>query len=95
MSPFYLSGIRLLCFTDYSCYSDIWAIKDLPLDELDDLIRLCRETYSTNITSGLAVPEMLEPVEGLAKTFAEVERMAIDSWVMVEPMLRIVRDSLQ
>lgn len=82
-----LSHLRLGTLADMSF--DIWAIKDLPLDELDDLIRLCRETYSTNITSGLAVPEMLEPVEGLAKTFAEVERMAIDSWVMVEPMLRI------
>lgn len=42
------------------------------------------------IVAGLATPEMLEPVTALARTYDQVQKMAVDSWTMVEPLLRDV-----
>ena len=51
---------------------------------------LSRDLYILNVVSSLAVPEVLEPVTSLARNFMDCQKFAVDSWVMVEPLLRQV-----
>ncbi|KAM0747036.1 hypothetical protein T439DRAFT_329300 [Meredithblackwellia eburnea MCA 4105] len=81
-----LSHLRMGPLTDMSY--DIWAIRDLPADELEEFIVAARDLYQQNLVAGLATPDMLEPGTALARNFEEVQKMAVDSWTMVEPLLR-------
>ncbi|KAL8283905.1 hypothetical protein RQP46_005337 [Phenoliferia psychrophenolica] len=74
-----LSHLRLGSLDDM--YYDIWPVCDLPSAELDDLVGVCRALYIHNMLAGLAVPEILEPVTALAKTYEEVQKLATDSWM--------------
>lgn len=44
---------------------------------------MCRDLYYTNLLGTLAVPDMLESVSPIARSFAEIEKLCVDSWTCV------------
>ncbi|KAM0790485.1 hypothetical protein ACM66B_003360 [Microbotryomycetes sp. NB124-2] len=66
---------------------DVWPITTIPRAQLPKLIELCRELYTITIYATLAVPDMMESQGALARSFEEVEKQAMDSWCMFEPLM--------
>lgn len=70
--------------------SDIWPIKDVPADELEELLTTCRDLFQATYLGILAIPDMLECNEPLARTYLEVQKLAVDSFSMFEDYVRKV-----
>lgn len=72
-------------------YSDVLSVRDVDQEKLEYLTRKCREVYVNTRLRTSARPEMLERADGLATTWNEAERMTIDQWHLLVPMLYEVR----
>ncbi|ORY55963.1 hypothetical protein BCR35DRAFT_309939 [Leucosporidium creatinivorum] len=81
-----LSHVRL--GTPSETLYDIWAVKDLPSEEVEEMFTACRELFQSTYLGILAIPDMLEAPEPLARTYQEVEKLAVDSFTMFEDYLR-------
>ncbi|KAM0747865.1 hypothetical protein T439DRAFT_328535 [Meredithblackwellia eburnea MCA 4105] len=81
-----VSHLRMGALGDMS-YS-VWPTADIPKGELDHLIKLCRELWISTILATLAIPETLEAIQPIARSFEEVYRLAVDSWSFCEPYFR-------
>ncbi|GJN94397.1 hypothetical protein Rhopal_007477-T1 [Rhodotorula paludigena] len=66
---------------------DIWPVSQLPTEQLPELVEMCRDLYYTNLLGTLAVPDMLESVSPIARSFAEIEKLCVDSWTTYEPLI--------
>ncbi|KAM0748144.1 hypothetical protein T439DRAFT_75196 [Meredithblackwellia eburnea MCA 4105] len=88
-----LSHLRLGSLNDM--WYDVWPVCELPKIQVEGLVGACRDLYTHNMYAGLATPEILEPVTALAKTFDEVQKLTMDSWTVIEPMLREDVESTQ
>lgn len=68
--------------------SAVWPISELPAADVDTLVGLCRDLWTTTILATLATPETLESPLPIARTYEEVHKLAMDSWTMCEPYIR-------
>ncbi|KAK4049264.1 hypothetical protein OIV83_004200 [Microbotryomycetes sp. JL201] len=80
-----LSHVRIGTLNDMTY--DVWPITTIPRAQLPKLIEMCRELYTTTLYATLAVPDMMESQGALARSFEEVEKQAMDSWCMFEPLM--------
>ncbi|GAA5823192.1 hypothetical protein JCM3770_004308 [Rhodotorula araucariae] len=67
---------------------DVWRISSISAAQLPEVVELCKELYYTNLLGTLGVPDMLESVSPIARSFAEVEKICVDSWTTFEPLIR-------
>lgn len=58
------------------------------------MVTLCRELFISSTIATLAIPDLYECPEPLARTFQEVEKFAVDGWSCVEGYLREVSSPL-
>lgn len=54
---------------------------------------MCRELFMSSTLATLAIPDMLECAEPLARNYLEAEKCALDGFSMMEPMMRFVSES--
>ncbi|GAA5929634.1 hypothetical protein JCM3775_006504 [Rhodotorula graminis] len=66
---------------------DVWPISTIPNAKRPELIDLCKDLYYTNLLGTLGVPDMLESVCPIARSFTEVEKLCVDSWTTYEPFM--------
>lgn len=60
--------------------SDVWPVSSIPADRITEVVDICRDLYFVHLLGTLAVPDMLESVAPIARSFHEVEKLAVDSW---------------
>ncbi|BGP51716.1 hypothetical protein JCM10450v2_007666 [Rhodotorula kratochvilovae] len=70
---------------------DVWPISSIGAEQVPEIIDLCKDLYYTNLLGTLGVPDMLESVSPIARSFVEVEKLCVDSWTYLA--LRWVRPS--
>jgi hypothetical protein len=58
---------------------------------LDNVESRCRLIYFNTRLRTQARPEMLERADGLATTYAQCEKLTVDGWSLLKPMLYTVR----
>ncbi|ORY73868.1 hypothetical protein BCR35DRAFT_314909 [Leucosporidium creatinivorum] len=66
---------------------DVLSVREVDQEKLEYLTRRCREVYVNTRLRTAARPEMLERADGLATTWDEAEKMTIDQWHLLVPML--------
>ncbi|GAA5904317.1 hypothetical protein JCM8208_006834 [Rhodotorula glutinis] len=66
---------------------DVWPISTIANSQKNELIALCKDLYYTNLLGTLGVPDMLESVCPIARSFTEVEKLCVDSWTTYEPFM--------
>ncbi|KAI5478119.1 hypothetical protein MNV49_005486 [Pseudohyphozyma bogoriensis] len=69
-------------------FYEVFNIKEVKPGEQEELEKKLRVEFFNNRLGSLARPEQLERGDGLARTFHEAERMAIDGWNLALPMIR-------
>lgn len=60
--------------------SDVWPLESLTDEERDLLNTQCCNLQTMYILAALAVPDMLESIVPLARSFEEVEKLTVDTW---------------
>jgi hypothetical protein len=60
---------------------------------LENVENRCRLIYFNTRLRTQARPEMLERADGLATTYAQCEKLTVDGWSLLKPMLYTVRSS--
>lgn len=84
----HLDSSTLCSFADpLASHSDVLSVREVDQEKLDYLTRRCREVYVNTRLRTAARPEMLERADGLATTWDEAEKMTIDQWHLLVPML--------
>ncbi|SCV73151.1 BQ2448_7076 [Microbotryum intermedium] len=68
---------------------EIWSTSEVPSEELDLIISAMREVTISAIMSMGAIPDILEAPTPLARTYDELQRYAVDTWSVVEPLARM------
>lgn len=63
----------------------------IPADELENLERQCRAICFNTRLAVIARPEYLIDGDGLARSYAEAERVTIDHWNLFSALLQTVR----
>ncbi|GAA5845230.1 hypothetical protein JCM9279_004811 [Rhodotorula babjevae] len=66
---------------------DIWPLSTIANAQKPELVELCKDLYYTNLLGTLGVPDMLESVCPIARSFTEVEKLCVDSWTTYEPFM--------
>lgn len=74
--------------------SEVFRIADIPSDRIDEIEETCRTLFYEARMGAIARPEYLSRGDGLATSFAQVERGTFDAWSLLAPSLREVRGSL-
>ncbi|GAA5906035.1 uncharacterized protein JCM6883_002530 [Sporobolomyces salmoneus] len=67
---------------------DVWPISKLSEAERDKVSTICAEFHASSILGTLAVPDMIESVSAIARSFEEVEKICIDCWTTYDPLIR-------
>ncbi|GAA5951511.1 hypothetical protein JCM3765_005957 [Sporobolomyces pararoseus] len=67
---------------------DVWPISQLSEDERDKVSTICAELHASSILGTLAVPDMIESVSAIARSFEEVEKICYDCWTTYDPLIR-------
>ncbi|GAA5926356.1 uncharacterized protein JCM15063_000254 [Sporobolomyces koalae] len=62
---------------------DVWPIAQLSETERDRVSTICAELHNSAILATLAVPDMIESVSAIARSFEEVEKACIDCWTYI------------
>ena len=75
-----LPGLVELVIDVSSSSSDVWPISQLSESERDRVSTICAELHASSILGTLAVPDMIESVSAIARSFEEVEKICIDCW---------------
>ncbi|GAA6057644.1 hypothetical protein NBRC10513_007268 [Rhodotorula toruloides] len=63
---------------------DAWTVASIPAERITEVVDICRDLYFGQLLGTLAVPDMLESVAPIARSFHEVEKLAVDSWTHFE-----------
>ncbi|EGU10947.1 putative Microtubule-associated protein [Rhodotorula toruloides ATCC 204091] len=66
---------------------DVWTVASIPAERITEVVDICRDLYFGQLLGTLAVPDMLESVAPIARSFHEVEKLAVDSWTHFEPFI--------
>ncbi|GAA5842454.1 hypothetical protein JCM11251_007319 [Rhodosporidiobolus azoricus] len=66
---------------------DVLRVTEIDLAKLDSLENRCRLIYFNTRLRTQARPEMLERADGLATTYAQCEKLTVDGWSLLKPML--------
>ncbi|GEM11040.1 microtubule-associated protein [Rhodotorula toruloides] len=66
---------------------DVWTVSSIPAERVTEVVDICRDLYFGHLLGTLAVPDMLESVAPIARSFHEVEKLAVDSWTHFEPFI--------
>ncbi|GAA6039210.1 hypothetical protein JCM8097_000471 [Rhodosporidiobolus ruineniae] len=66
---------------------DVYPISSLSSTDASELVEHCRDLYYNTLLGTLAVPDMIESVCPIARSYAEVEKICVDSWTTYEPMI--------
>jgi len=67
--------------------SDVWPLSSISAARKPELVALCKDLYYTQLMGTLGVPDMLESVCPIARSFSEVEKLCVDSWTQYEPFI--------
>ncbi len=67
----------------------VLPIVSLGGEVLEDLKANCRQLYFNTRLRVTARPEMLERGDGLCRTFAEAEKLTIDGWNLLQPLMEV------
>jgi len=67
----------------------VLPIVSLSDETREDLKASCRQLYFNTRLRVTARPEMLERGDGLCRTFAEAEKLTIDGWGLLQPLMEI------
>ncbi|KDE07958.1 hypothetical protein MVLG_01864 [Microbotryum lychnidis-dioicae p1A1 Lamole] len=68
---------------------EIWSTSQLPPEELDFMIAAMWDVTISAIMSMSAIPDILEAPTPLARTYDELQRYAVDTWSVFEPLARM------
>ncbi|BGP01913.1 hypothetical protein JCM10021v2_005623 [Rhodotorula toruloides] len=68
---------------------DVLRITEIDPAKLDALEARCRLVYWNTRLRTQARPEMLERGDGLATTYAQCEKLTVDGWSLLKPMLSV------
>ncbi|GAA5985454.1 hypothetical protein JCM10908_006983 [Rhodotorula pacifica] len=66
---------------------DVWPIDHLQPGERRDVSDMCRDLFYTWVLGTMAVPEMMESVAPLCRSFEEAEKLCVDSWYFFDPYI--------
>ncbi|GAA5893950.1 hypothetical protein JCM6882_003136 [Rhodosporidiobolus microsporus] len=66
---------------------DVLRATEIDPSKLDSLENRCRLIYFNTRLRTQARPEMLERADGLATTYAQCEKLTVDGWSLLKPML--------
>lgn len=69
--------------------SDVLRITEIDPAKLDALEARCRLVYWNVRLRTQARPEMLERGDGLATTYAQCEKLTVDGWSLLKPMMSV------
>ncbi|SGY78803.1 BQ5605_C008g04956 [Microbotryum silenes-dioicae] len=72
---------------------EIWSTSQLPPEELDFMIAAMWDVTISAIMSMSAIPDILEAPTPLARTYDELQRYAVDTWSVFEPLARMVSEN--
>ncbi|SCZ94463.1 BZ3500_MvSof-1268-A1-R1_Chr12-2g03915 [Microbotryum saponariae] len=72
---------------------EIWSTSQVPPEELDSMIAAMRDVTISAIMSMGAIPDILEAPTPLARTYDELQRYAVDTWSVFEPLVRMVSEN--
>ncbi|GAA6013706.1 hypothetical protein JCM11491_005065 [Sporobolomyces phaffii] len=67
---------------------DVWPVSQLTEGERDKVSTICAELHASSILGTLAVPDMIESVSAIARSFDEVEKICVDCWTTYDPLIR-------
>ncbi|BGO93491.1 hypothetical protein NBRC10512_004714 [Rhodotorula toruloides] len=68
---------------------DVLRITEIDSAKLDALEARCRLVYWNTRLRTQARPEMLERGDGLATTYAQCEKLTVDGWSLLKPMMSV------
>ncbi|SGY11998.1 BQ5605_C011g06351 [Microbotryum silenes-dioicae] len=72
---------------------EIWSTSQVPPEDLDFMIAAMRDVTISAIMSMGAIPDILEAPTPLARTYDELQRYAVDTWSVFEPLARMVSEN--
>ncbi|GAA5920283.1 hypothetical protein JCM6882_006535 [Rhodosporidiobolus microsporus] len=67
---------------------DVHLIPSLPAVQLDSIIRTCRTFFFRTAFLTAAIPELIEGPSPIARSFDELENVAVDLWSVFEDVIR-------
>ncbi|KDE02453.1 hypothetical protein MVLG_06988 [Microbotryum lychnidis-dioicae p1A1 Lamole] len=67
----------------------ISSTSQVPPEDLDFMIAAMRDVTISAIMSMGAIPDILEAPTPLARTYDELQRYAVDTWSVFEPLARM------
>ncbi|GAA5857274.1 hypothetical protein JCM8547_009409 [Rhodosporidiobolus lusitaniae] len=68
---------------------DVLRVTEIDPIRLDNLENRCRTIYWNVRLRTQARPEMLERADGLATTYAQCEKLTVDGWSLLKPLLSV------
>ncbi|GAA5892777.1 hypothetical protein JCM6882_000577 [Rhodosporidiobolus microsporus] len=66
---------------------DIFPVSSLSRTDQIEVVEHCRDLYYTTLLGTIAVPDMIESVCPLARSYHEAEKICVDSWLTYEPLI--------
>ncbi|GAA5957538.1 hypothetical protein JCM8115_001354 [Rhodotorula mucilaginosa] len=66
---------------------DVWAVESIQPTDRQGVVERCRELFYTYCLGTMGVPDMLESVAPLCRSFEEAEKLCVDAWFFFEPYL--------
>ncbi|GAA5835262.1 hypothetical protein JCM11251_006663 [Rhodosporidiobolus azoricus] len=81
-----LSHQRLGAFPDMNY--EVWNIRDIPADEVDDLSKRCERIFRNQMLAGICIPEVLEQDGAIYTSFEVADVRARMGWKGFDPMMR-------
>ncbi|GAA5862802.1 hypothetical protein JCM1840_002679 [Sporobolomyces johnsonii] len=68
---------------------DVLRVTEIDPAKLESLEQRCRLVYFNTRLRTQARPEMLERADGLATTYAECEKLTVDGWSLLKPLMHV------
>ncbi|GAA5887708.1 hypothetical protein JCM6882_001504 [Rhodosporidiobolus microsporus] len=81
-----LSHQRLGAFPDMNY--EVWNIRDIPGDEVDDLSERCERIFRNQMLAGICIPEVLEQDGAIYTNYEMADMRARLGWKGFDPMIR-------
>ncbi|TKA53845.1 hypothetical protein B0A53_03635 [Rhodotorula sp. CCFEE 5036] len=60
---------------------DVWAVESIQPTDRQGVVERCRELFYTYCLGTMGVPDMLESVAPLCRSFEEAEKLCVDAWL--------------
>ncbi|GAA6023735.1 hypothetical protein JCM10207_000239 [Rhodosporidiobolus poonsookiae] len=81
-----LNHQRLGAFTDMEF--DVYNIRDIPADELDDISTRCGQLFVNQMLAGICIPEVLEGDGAIWANYEQAHTRATQGWSGLDPIMR-------